>query len=375
MLSPNQDFLRYASPNERRTISREDLGCYHAVIIGAVYEFGREFSIDSPSVLFGPVAHCIEQHPFLNVLVGDRHTDKAYYHRASGINLEDHIEVQKPAFALGDDTDHWSAVEGVLKSNLDRPFSHTIPPWRVIVLPFDKTQYFIAFAFSHVLGDGPSGVSFHRSFLEALRKPSSKGPSAPSIIQPSPQPLPVPFDTPERLPISWSFLLMPLIAVLVPQFVAKWLGFKAQVSDVDESTWTGLPVAFDPSHPEASQSKVVVRVVEADLIEKAIQESRKHNAKLTGLLHQFLARALSKTLANKEHTNLASQTAVNMRKSLGVPSDEMGEFVSATYLVHPITSSTGPLSDDEWEKASLATKKFADRTPSLRPQHKKMARG
>ncbi|KAJ0281021.1 hypothetical protein COL940_005966 [Colletotrichum noveboracense] len=57
-----------------------------------------------------------------------------------------------------------------------------------------------------------------------------------------------------------------------------------------------------------------------------------------------------------------------MRKSVGVPSDEMGEFVSATYLVHPKLTSAGPLSDAEWLAASSSTKAFAETAATLQDQ-------
>ncbi|GKT92401.1 L-amino acid oxidase [Colletotrichum tofieldiae] len=376
----NLEFLRYASqisqfdahtfiakgPNEQRTISREDLGYYHAVVIGAVYEFTDGLILDSPSALFKPLAHCIREHPFLGVLVADRHTNKAYYQRAPVVNLEEHIEILSEHVSA--DTKGWHAVEEVLKSNLDRPYSHAIPPWRVIVLPLGGPQYFIAFAYSHTIGDGPTGISFHRSLLEAVRMPATAEQLEAPIVAPSTQPLPPPFDTPQRLSISWSFLLGPLIAVLVPSFVANWLGVKAHIATVDDETWAGSPACFDPSHPEASRSKVIVRVVEGCLVEKAVQESRKHGAKLTGTLHQFIVRALSKTVAGSQTTKFISETSINMRKSVGVPLNEMGEFASATYVTHPKSSCSGPLTQDEWAIAISSTNRFAEVAVTLHDQ-------
>ncbi|WYZ43730.1 hypothetical protein EsH8_VII_000166 [Colletotrichum jinshuiense] len=365
-MKATKEFLRFASPNEQRTISREDLGYYHAVIIGAIYEVGDGLSLGSPSSLFGAVNRCIEQHPFLGVVVADRHTDKAYYQRAPVINLEDHVEVH--GTGVETDSDYWVAIEEVLRSNLDRPFSHSIPPWRVVVLPITSSQYFVAFCFSHMIGDGPTGVTFHRSLLEAFRKPSAAGSPAPSAVKPPPTPLPIPFDTPERLPISWSFLLGPLIAVIVPGFISSLLGLKAHTSAVSDGTWTGPVAAFDPSHPEASRTKVAIRLIESPLVDKAIQEARKHDAKLTATLHQFIVRALSKTFADSKTTDFVGQTAINMRKSVGVPADEMGEFASTAYTVHPVTNASGPLSAEEWDSASSSTRKFAETAATLQDQ-------
>ncbi|GJC84530.1 uncharacterized protein ColLi_07368 [Colletotrichum liriopes] len=353
----NLEFLRYASqisqfdahtviakgPNEQRTISREDLGYYHAVVIGAVYEFTDGLVLDSPSALFKPLAHCIREHPFLGVLVADRHTNKAYYQRAPVVNLEEHIEILSEHISA--DTKGWHAVEEVLKSNLDRPFSHAIPPWRVIVLPLGGPQYFIA---GEDAGDSRAIGGANRRTIDAAVAAAFRHASTTFNIV--------------------VFSLGPLIAVLVPSFVANWLGVEAQISAVDDETWAGSPACFDPGHPEASRSKVIVRVVEGCLVEKAVQESRKHGAKLTGTLHQFIVRALSKTFAGSQTTKFISETSINMRKSVGVPLNEMGEFASATYVTHPKSSCSGPLTQDEWAIATSSTKRFAEVAVTLHDQ-------
>ncbi|KAF9869702.1 hypothetical protein CkaCkLH20_12889 [Colletotrichum karsti] len=362
-MNDTDEFLRYASPNEQRTISREDLGFYHAVIIGAIYQLENGLTIDSPQSLFGPLTHCIEQHPFLSVKVGDRHSEKSFYERAAKINLEKHVEVLEARHAS--DSERWRAIEELQRANLDRPFDHSGPPWRVIVLHLSRTEKFIAFAWSHALGDGPTGTSFHRSLLKAIRTNLGTTSAAPSVITPPRQPLGMPFDTPERLPISWSFLLGPLIAVLLPTFMANWLGVKAQAVNLDDGTWTGFFAFFDV---EKTRTKVLLQTIKAPLVNAALQEAKKHDAKLTGLLHQLIARGMSKAFGGSHITNFVSQTAVNMRKSVGAPTYEMGEFVSARYLVHPKRCSSGPLSDEEWFAASSSTKQFAETAVSLKDQ-------
>ncbi|KAF6820071.1 l-amino acid oxidase [Colletotrichum musicola] len=358
-----REFLRFASPNEQRTISREDLGFYHAVIVGAVYEFGDGFSIESPSSLFGPLTRCIEQHPFLGVVVGDRHANKSYYERPAQINLEDHVEVLDPVLVEG--TKRLDAIEQVQRSNLDRPFSNEVPPWRIIVLPLANSEYFIAFAFSHMLGDGLMGPSMHRSLLNACRSSPANSPPAPSVITTPRQPLGLPFDTAQRLPISWTFLLGPLIAYFFPKFLANLLGLKPQVATLDDGTWTGPPAFFDP---EKCRTKIMLRLVDASAVQKALREARLHDAKLTGFLHQAFVRGMSKALGGPDTTNFVSQTSVNMRNAVGIPRDEMGEFVSGKYIAHSKNLSSGPLSEDEWAAARLSTRQLAEAASTLQDQ-------
>ncbi|RDW74846.1 hypothetical protein BP6252_05988 [Coleophoma cylindrospora] len=357
-------FERYASPNEQRCVSREDLGWYHAVIIGAIYEFQPDFIDNNLACrsFFYPLKRCIEKHPYLCVAVNDMHTDKPFYESVPTINLEDHISIVNDPAAVNDQV---AAIERVLSQQLDLPFTRGIPPWRTVVLPLGPNQCFVAFAFSHIIGDGPTGTAFHRTFLEACRSIPDLKSSEPHIIKTPVRPLPPPFDTPERLPISWSFLLAPLIASILPHFIVKLLGLPLGASPVDAGTWTGSPTAYDP---RTSHSKIKLCEFEAALMKNAIHVSRKHDAKFTGTLHQLVTRALSKAITNPDVTNFISQTTINMRRSIGIPDDEMGNFVSGCYVVHPRSNLSGPLSDEEWEGARSATQAFATRAASLQNQ-------
>ncbi|KAK1757848.1 hypothetical protein QBC47DRAFT_411937 [Echria macrotheca] len=359
------EFQRYASPNEQRTISREDLGFYHGVVIGAIYEFDDAFDITCSQSFYPSVKQCVEEHPFMAVVVADRHTDKAYYQRVPTINLADHITVLDRCGGTGD----LEAIADLLRSQLDRPFNHEIPPWRVVVQPLGSSRScFVAFVFSHTILDGPSGYAFHRTFLKAAG-PASRQIVTPSAITTPSTPLPPPFDTPSRLAISWSFLLAPLLAVLLPRFVANWLGLKAQASAVDQGTWTGGPCIFDRA---VTRTKLVLGEIPPIPLEKALRISKENGSRLTGALHQLIVRALRKALAdNLTVTNLISQTPINMRNAAGVAQNEMGEFASGVYAVHPLItpeSCSGPLTEAEWTAARACSEQLAEASYRLQDQ-------
>ncbi|KAM5354254.1 hypothetical protein ACJ41O_000904 [Fusarium nematophilum] len=348
-------------PNEMRTIAREDAGYYHAVVIGAVYEFGDGFDVRSPRSYFHPLRRCVEKHPFFSVTVGDRDKDKAFYQRVSSINLEDHISI------VDDPTVGQDPLGAIVKSlvpELDVPLPAGVAPWRIAVLPLQPSQAFIAFSFSHMIGDGPTGLAFHRTFLAACRETPSVEVSP--VITPPENPLPAPFDTPERLPISWSFLLAPFISLFIPNFIVKLLGLRVGAASVDEGTYTGAPIFFDA---EKYRNKVKIQEIEAPLLENALKVSRQHDAKLTGTIQKLIARALSQAIPDPKVTNFVSQTAVNMRKSIGLPEDLTGIFVSGCYITHPrVDKFTGPLSPEEWASASSSTQVFAETASTLQDQ-------
>ncbi|KAL4940733.1 hypothetical protein BDV06DRAFT_213246 [Aspergillus oleicola] len=388
-------FMRLASPNERRTISREDLGFYNAVVIAAVYEAPEGVDIDLTSALsfVAPLRKCILEQPYLSVVVKDKHTDNASYEKVERIDLSNHISI------LHDQTSHVDTENKTIERNLvpilDRPWSNDIPPWRIVVLPLapvpatvtatdDESKKKIktsikrcltAFSFSHTLGDGVSGLIFHRAFLSAWNiyinkvdatssgtSPAEQSPKSNNgslIVAPSLHPLPSPFDTPSHLPISWKFLLSPLLAAVLPAFINNLFGLRASSSPRDKGTWTGARMFFDPAVRNSSRLRLLE--IEAPLLLNALRVSRARGAKLTGVIHQLVVAALGRALMGKglglmnsdsEITNLVSGTAINMRSSIGTDQGAWGLFVSGDYAVHPVHSliTDAEVSKTETEK-------------------------
>jgi hypothetical protein len=120
-------------------------------------------------------------YPSLSVVVQDMHTDAAFFECVPTINLEDHIsivgeiDVNALASKEGDD-DEMTKIETLLPSILDRSWPVSQPPWRIVVLPLssskqqgrEQTRCFIAFSFSHALGDGIIALAFHRTFRDGI---------------------------------------------------------------------------------------------------------------------------------------------------------------------------------------------------------------
>ncbi|CAG7939510.1 unnamed protein product [Penicillium salamii] len=361
---------RYASPNERRTISREDVGFYHALVIGAVYEIPSDaIDINSARSFISPLTCCVQEYPYLGVVVKDKDTEQSFYEACSSVNLEHHISIiQKEPSSDGEN----ATIQQCLPEILDRPWPADLPPWRIVVVPLTpeapgSTRCFIAFAFSHALGDGMVGVAFHRTFLNALRRSSGSKDDSFLVTLPS-KTLAEPFDTPERLPISWSFLLEPLIAVYLPKFIGKLLGLRAAASTVDAGTWIGPPMFFDPTATETSRVRILE--IEAPLVQTAVRVSRSHDTKLTGTIHQMIIRALSKAIPDASVTNFVSGTPVDMRASIGIPGLTWGLFVSGYYGVHPRPSGTEApkFSEESWTAARTMTKGMSACAATLQDQ-------
>ncbi|KAL2825552.1 hypothetical protein BJY01DRAFT_154776 [Aspergillus pseudoustus] len=360
-MSESRTFLRYASPNEHRTISREDVGFYNAVVVGAIYELAsQDVDVTSSQPFIAPLKACVLRYPFLGVVVRDKHTDKPAYEGVSNLNLEEHISILTSE-SVEDET---KAIEEALPPILDRPWPTDIPPWRIVVLPLAPAKQssgevaatavasrcFIAFSFSHTIGDGVVGLTFHRTFQAAwsqsLRSLPAKDISF-SLSLPESRSLPKPFDTPDRLPISWKYLLAPLAGAVLPGFLTNIFGLRASASPIDQGTWTGAPIFHRHPTSAAECSRVRLIEIEAPLVATALAESRAHGTKLTATLHQLIVRALGNALPNEAITNFVSGTAVDMRASIGAPAGEWGLYVTGHYQVHPRPA----LEDDEQARA------------------------
>lgn len=116
------------------------MGFYHAVIVGALYEFGDDVDAYSQSSYYQPLRQCIDEHAYLRVAIGDAHTDKAFYHHVLDIHLEQHVVIADHITS-----DNLSGIQKVLADDLDKPFPSGVPPWRITVLPL-RTGCFIAFS-------------------------------------------------------------------------------------------------------------------------------------------------------------------------------------------------------------------------------------
>ncbi|KAJ5914990.1 hypothetical protein N7504_003873 [Penicillium tannophilum] len=354
-MSETETLMRFASPNERRTICREELGFYNALIVGGVYENPvGQVDLKSPESFIAPLKACILKYSFLSTIVKNKHTEKPAYYEVPTIDLHDHIAILRNDNLEGGDT---STFESILPQILDpSPDGSAVK------------RCLIVFAFSHTIGDGMVGVAFHRTFLEAWRQDVRREGEESFLISLPGRSLPAPFDTRERLTISWNFLLAPLIAVYLPKFLAAMLGLHARASTVDAGTWTGSRSFYDPVVTDSSRVKMLE--IEAPLVQKSLQICRKHDTKLTGALHQMIVRALSKAIPDPSVTNFVSGTAVDMRRSVGIPSLSWGLYVSGQYDVHQRARNveSPALPDEMWMDASLITKSLAECSTRLHDQ-------
>lgn len=147
-----------------------------------------------------------------------------------------------------------------------------------------------------------------------------------------------------------------MISLLLPRFLIEWLNLRHSASTIDSGTWTATNIFYDAN---TFHSRVKLGEIPAPVLAKALAASKRHDAKLTSTMLQLLTRGLSKAIADPPVTNFVSQTAVNMRRSVGVPDSEMGEFASGCYLTHARSHASGNLTEAEWKAAREGTRALA----------------
>ena len=268
------------------------------------------------------------------------------------------------------------AVSDLLETAHNEPidiFDHS-PPWRLYVRPVQTPgrirQLLIAFSTSHAIADGTSCLLFHQTFARALRDTDS----LPSLVngrlethstaEPS-----SPLEECATLPISWSFLLSPLIGEYCPIWIKRALGVSTDnVSD----SWSGAssrPARPTPSHPLRTGLKCAK--IPSATTQHVLSTCRAHGVRLTGLLIVLTSRALAQKLQDRkqQHRRFQAETAIDLRRQIQATQGSMGNFPSATTSALAVSDplSKGMTSDD-WSTASRVTDSLEEAAGSLSDQ-------
>lgn len=346
--------LVFTGPNERRCIARESLDFYRALLIGGVYEFTSPVDISSITTFTPALRQCIDSHAHLSMTVADAEIELPSFHFCPRLDLKHHIQILN---VHQSDVTENQTIENVLPQILDSKWPSGLPPWKVVVIPLSKTRCFISFSFSHSLADGTSGLAFHNTFVNALiqqKDLNSQNQAKDTMIHtPKKLPLSPPFDTAQNLPISWSFLLAPLLITFLPSS----LGFKSHIDPITSKTWTGSSMFYSP---ETFKTNARILSIDTVAVDRALKICRANGVKLTGLIHQFIVAALFESFPDRQqYDNLAAQTAIDMRQLADASKEEMGLYVSGEKQILYAPQKTDQEAGALWEAAKLTTEQLA----------------
>ncbi len=154
---------------EQFSTMRGHLGIYLSVGLTASYT--RVAAEPLKAAIFRALACVISQYPSLSAVPVDVHTSHPYFVRITRIYLERTVTFVDADETVSGDLD--PTVDKILEAQHNLPFvleKEPLPFWRLVVVSptTDTTRFVVAFIFHHCLGDGQSGVAFHRCLAKAL---------------------------------------------------------------------------------------------------------------------------------------------------------------------------------------------------------------
>ncbi|KAL4939407.1 hypothetical protein BDV06DRAFT_199024 [Aspergillus oleicola] len=386
MAQLDHDILRAASKNERRYITRHSLGFYRTLTMTGLYTLDNSdtdidsFDVSIAEFYFPALKWCIDKHPILSTaIVGQDGEEPVFVRPKDGMNLKRHVWIVQPDF--DDGGGEIEALRRVLLTTHDAAFQdvESVPPWKIVVVPMPcrmqdaKTRMYITFAYSHSVGDGRSGLVFHKTFLEGLQVAHRTHDRSANYTVSNPLPLPSSLEDACTLKITWPYLFFTLFGPYLPSFVRKWFDFQAE--DMTGGTWTGEVMSY-PDNPDEFRTGAAILLVPKERLEAVLKVCRaKGGARFTGLLNQLIVRALSSAPAlqgsrtrSTPIDNFIGQIVVDLRELIPSYYDEMMvNCVSAAYETSSRAQRKIDLKSDPafWEAVRRTTTRLAKSANTL----------
>ena len=331
-LSNTTNLFRGPGLFEQFHIARSELGLDGSVAVVAQYSGCA--SLNKPLV-YATLARVIPRLGSLGMQVNAEGRTPVFV-RLPSVPLPDVVTLDTTARPL----------ESVLSILLARsiPYGTQLPLWRLVVLPDNK----IIFAYNHAIGDGQSGLAFHRVFLTALKESPYPPQDASDVVVVSPNTtIEPPVESLTDTTVSWSTFFRMLLDTLLPA------SFTAGAS-----AWTMNPVTEEPT----LNTNVRVWEIPAPSAESFLELCRRHQTSLTGALHTIAVLVWSRlgVLAepSTKYKSVSCEVPVSLRKYTRSTPEVMGDFISGYSSFTPfIRRPPGghPLESFPWDAASSFT--------------------
>jgi hypothetical protein len=339
--------------------------------------------VKNPTTYIPALKHCVATHPILSAEIRGQDGEEPVFVRCGnmgGMDLERHLEVLDPASAVPD-VDEIEALKRVMLRVHDTCFEDVerVPPWKVIILPLSpsgeegKNRAYVVFAYSHSHGDGRSGLNFHRTFLEGLRRGQEDGryDCTPVYSTSGLGSLPPALEEACTLRITWKFLHSTLFGARMPECLRGWLGFSTPIAS--DKTWTGKVMQYNAGNFRTGSEILLVQRNRVESVLRACRE--KGGARFTGLLNQLVVRALSDVLPEHDAScaveDFIGAIVVDLRALVPAYKPEMMlNCVSAVYEGSQRVAkgiSVVSLKDDEalWDAVRGTTARLAHSASTL----------
>ncbi|WFD32719.1 hypothetical protein MSPP1_003769 [Malassezia sp. CBS 17886] len=322
------DQLRSLGLFERLYAARQALGAHTSVVITATYTVPTD--VDDARLLQclrAVVARLLPRHAALGCYVQGVGTLHPQYVRLETIDLDDVVELASIERA--------DALAPLLETLHDVPWGPgAVPQWKLVGVrealgharPVCSTVHF-AFVSNHIIGDGLSGVAFHKTMLQELGGAwetcsAARGAATPPHLRvPRDASLTEPIEHATPFPLSWAFVARQLLGAFAP----AWL------SRTPEAPWAGQPPQLPHERPLRARIRLVT--LPADEVRSLVEACRRNGVTLTSLLMAALAAVLADAVPDA--SAFVSQTPYTLRRVTRAPAVDMVNQTSALVRFSP----------------------------------------
>lgn len=307
--------VRKAGLFEKYHIMRHHLGLDTCVITSARYLSQGDTTLDKPT-LFTALSHVVRNDRALSMQIQGEGTRDPIFVRLDTIDLSRIVEYR---------TDDSLALESAMALCWSRPFEIGSPDplWRLVVLS-DNT---VVFAYHHAIGDGQSGLAFHRSLLTALNRFAELQPVTSDVVSVPPSLSPqVAVEEAVDTSVSFSLLCRQVFGLFAPR---KWTpGYSA---------WTGN----DVDSTRVLHNNVRVWKIPPKDATSLLKLCRDHHSTLTSFLNTVTILVVSYLLASKNPSSYKCKTVsmsipISLRRLTNVPPNVMCNHVSGYHTFSPL---------------------------------------
>ncbi|CAL1714203.1 unnamed protein product [Somion occarium] len=341
---------RKAGLLEKFHIVRGHLGADTGVFVTAQYV--GEGRLDKHT-LYPALTLLLQQHRALSTQVHDAGTEQPFYVSLKIVDLSRIVR-----FYDADSKQLSEVAESYLLDQIE--YATDTPLWRLGVFPDNR----VIIHYDHSIGDGQSGLAFHRSLLTALNS-TSPSQDEPSSVVPIPESLELQPTVEKATDVSLSFfkICQEIFNAFAP---IRWR--KAG------SSWTGEEV----TRQETMFTSTRLWSLPPEQADSLLKICRLHECTITSFLHTATVMVFSTLLRDspKRYKYLASDIPISLRRFTKAPADVFCDHVSAGYFFSPITRYPPELVDDfealakrfPWEDAARTTSDLRKKVPKCRQE-------
>ncbi|CAH0016863.1 unnamed protein product [Clonostachys rhizophaga] len=328
--------LRPLGKLEQVSATCHHLGFYNNVGVSSHYKLSGGSVASLRDLIYRALASVVRDHRILSAIPVDEGTPQSYFASLPSVNLDRAVQILEREAPLSDPKESEDKeLDALLQSWHNTSFKSeygTLPFWRLLVLkpPGKQTEFTASFIFHHAIGDGLSGVVFHRAFQVALNTFQGKSFDLPPerYIESNTGSLLPPLEDLHHLPINENPAAPPVNAAL--------------------KEWTGAQVLPPPCHTNYRSLYVSPHHTKV-----FSQESKKRGVSITASISSTIGAVLFSILP-PDIEAIKCLIPVSLRPWLKLPgdtaNDAIGTYIDA-FKVQLTRDDLGAESPQTWHVA------------------------